>query len=136
MDKKKKAVSSGSMQEAEGDEIGSKPVALKTDITDMKKMLTQLKKELEQEEGFNIVFHVSLLWPVSFINPGIRVLITLKDTHENEDVATWERLMHNTHSSGWESALSEILCISKQMDLDYLIVENSHASENHTGWLQ
>jgi hypothetical protein len=124
------------MQEAEGGEIGSKAVAWKSDLTDMKKMLTQLKNELEDEEGFNIVFHVSLLWPVTLINPGIKVLITLKDTHENEDVATWERIMHNTHTGGWESSLSAILCIAKEMDLDYLIMENSKSSENHTGWLQ
>lgn len=138
MDNKKKAVKSWSMQEVEGSEIGSKAVAWKSDLTDMKKMLTELKGEMEGEEGFNIIFHVSLLWPVTLINPGIRVLITLKDTQEDEDVATWERIMHNTHAHGWESTLSNILCIAKEMDLDYLIMENSNSSENQgqARWLQ
>lgn len=136
MDKKKKVVNGSVMQEFDGGEIGANAMTLKSDLRDMRLMLTQVKQELEDGDGFNIIFHVSLLWPVTLINPGIKVLITLKDTHEDEDVATWERVMHATDTSGWETSLSQILHIAKEMDLDYLIMENANSSETQVRWLQ
>jgi hypothetical protein len=136
MDNKKKSLENESSQEAEDSNRSKKVFSFNSNLSDMKKMLVQLKKELEGEDGFNIIFHVSLLWPVSMLNPGVKVLITLKDSHEDEDVASWERVMHSMHTQGWEMALGQILRITQELQLDYLIVENSNSHTKETGWLQ
>ncbi len=133
MDNNKKSLVNESSLE---NEDSNKTFAFNSDLSDMKKMLVQLKKELEGEEGFNIIFHVSLLWPVTMLNPGVKVLITLKDTEEDEIVATWERVMHGMHTKGWEMSLGQILRITQELALDYLIVENSNSHTTNTGWLQ
>jgi hypothetical protein len=132
MDKNKKAVKRGLVQKDEE----TKPIGFHSDLSDMRKMLIKVKSEIVGDDSFNIIFHVSLLWPVSLLNPGIKVLITLKDIQEDEDVATWERIMHSTDSAGWELALSQILHVAKEMDLDFLIMENSNSSEIALKWLQ
>jgi len=136
MGNNKKLLVNESSNEIEDNNIGNNAFSFSSDLSDMKKMLVQLKKELEGEDGFNIIFHVSLLWPVTMSNPGIKVLITLKDTEEDENVATWERIMHSMHTQGWEMALGQILRISQELALDYLIVENANSRTSNAGWLQ
>jgi hypothetical protein len=136
MDKNKKVVRNGAGQKDEEIESKAKPICLQSDLSDMRKIITKVKKEIVGDGSFNIIFHVSLLWPVSLLNPGIKVLITLKDIQEDEDVATWERVMHCTNTAGWEAALGQILHVAKEMDLDFLIMENSNSSEIALNWLQ
>lgn len=137
MDNKKKLYLSEHLQGQEGIVGSEEEPPLNVDISTMRDVLTQFKTEIEEsEEDLSIIFHISILWPSSITNPGIKVSIRLKDQAEEDDVASWERMMHYTDSTGWEFTLAQILKSVKEMDIEFLILQSADAPSYNKGWLQ
>jgi hypothetical protein len=137
MEKNKKLLSHESMQETEGDGAATDVPLLNSDLSTMRDVLLQFRDEMDNDENeLSIIFHVSILWTSTDANPGIMVSIKLKDLEEDEEVASWDRLMHKADSKGWELTLGKILQSAREMQIDYMIMQNSESFQPHNGWLQ
>ena len=112
------------------------------DIATMKYVVNEFRHEMidtsEDEEELILVFHVSIIWPNTLLSlqPSIKVAIKLKEEEQEHEVASWERVIHNSEKRGWEHTLALIMHAVRELKLDYFIMENIDSQELTAGWIQ
>lgn len=111
-------------------------VLVANDIAIMKEVILQFREEMDnsedEEEVILILLHVSLIWPSTLLtlHPSIKVSVRLKNENEEEDIGSWERVIHPPEKKGWEQSLACLLHAVREVRIDYFVMESTDAPEH------